>query len=465
MKHIRMLIPIGLLAGYAVAQEPQPAAAPPAPPAVAAPSPAPTAAPAPNPAPVAAPAPAVEVDVPDGFAREIAQEAREAAREAAEEARRMAEDVRRNGLDNLDLDLRLDLGPLMAQVAPVAPVPPLPPTPPMASSDKMQQDIDRQMARMNNRLRHMSDESAYNEGQRALDNHRYAEALEDFSQVASRAGTHADGAYYWKAYSLIRLGRRDEAMAAIAELRKTYPNSRWLDDAKALEVEAGKPVNPESESDEELKLIALNGLMQSDPDRALPILQNLLKGNQPPRLKKRAVYVLAASSSPKAQQILEQVARGAQTNPDVQLVAIRYLGERRNQPANSQLLTDIYAHSADVNIKRAILEAFESSRDSAHLLEIAKTEHDPKLRQFAIQMLSGTRAADTGDALASMYSAEQDQDTKNSIIDALTGQRNAKALVQVARAEKDPKMKQRIVERLAGIKSPEATDYLMEILK
>jgi len=34
-----------------------------------------------------------------------------------------------------------------------------------------------------------------------------------------------------------RLARRDEALATIAELRKAFPNSRWLDDAKALEVE------------------------------------------------------------------------------------------------------------------------------------------------------------------------------------------------------------------------------------
>jgi tetratricopeptide (TPR) repeat protein len=457
MKRIRTMIPICLLASYAAAQEPQPAPAPPAPPAApAAPAPAPAPAPAAAPAP---PAPPVDIDIPEGIAREMAQEARE----LAEEARRTAEDARRNAMDNLNFDFRLDLGPLMAQVAPVPPAPPTPP--PNDVEPRIKEEMDRQMARMNNRLRHMSDESLYNEGQRSLDNHRYAEALEDFSQVASRAGAHADGAFYWKAYSLIRLGRRDEAIAAIAELRKTYPNSRWLDDAKALELEAGKPVNPESESDEELKLIALNGLMQSDPDRALPILQNLLKSNQPPRLKKRAVYVLAASGSPKAQQILEQLARGGQANPDLQLVAIRYLGERRNQPSNAQLLTDIYAHTTDVNIKRAVLEEFGSGRDSAHLLEIAKTEHDPKLRQFAIQMLSGTRAADTGDALAALYASEQDQETKTAIIDALSGQRNAKALVQTARAEKDPKLKQRIVERLAGMKSPEATDYLMEILK
>jgi hypothetical protein len=80
-------------------------------------------------------------------------------------------------------------------------------------------------------------------------------------------------------------------------------------------------------------------------------------------------------------------------------------------------------------------------------------------------MLGGRdEAAGIGDTLVAMY-PEGDEEVKNAIIDTLTSQRNAKAMVSLARAEKDPKMKQRIVERLAGMKSPEATDYLMEILK
>ena len=44
-------------------------------------------------------------------------------------------------------------------------------------------------------------------------------------------------ALYWKAYALNKLGRREEALAALAQLRKAYANSRWQDDAKALEIE------------------------------------------------------------------------------------------------------------------------------------------------------------------------------------------------------------------------------------
>jgi hypothetical protein len=374
-----------------------------------------------------------------------------------------------------------------------------------------------------NRVRNMSDDSAYSNGQRALEGRRYTEALEYFNQVASRAGNRADGALYWKAYSLIKLGRGDEARSAIAELRKTYASSRWLDDAKALEVEAGKPVTPESESDEELKLIALNGLMQSDPDRAFPLLESLLKSAQPPRIRRQAVFVLAQSNSPKAQTLLEQVAKG-QGNPDLQLSAIRYLGEKRRQGGSNPILAEIYGSSSDQNVKRAVLQAFESGRDKDRLLaiakseqnqdlrlhairmlgsiqgtqaemwslfqaeqstegkqmilesmpsagnqdrmlEVARTEKDPKVRRFAIHNLGSTRAATTGDSLAQMYASEQDQDVKRAILDALAGQKNAKALVAAARGEKDARMQQRIIERLVSLKTPEGNDYLMEILK
>jgi HEAT repeat protein len=98
-------------------------------------------------------------------------------------------------------------------------------------------------------------------------------------------------------------------------------------------------------------------------------------------------------------------------------------------------------------------------------VEIAKNEKDIKVRRQAIQKLGNERNAAAGDALVSIYSSETDQDVKRSIIDALSNQHNAKAMVAAAKAEKDSRMQQRIVERLAGMKNPEATEYLMELLR
>ena len=57
------------------------------------------------------------------------------------------------------------------------------------------------------------------------------------------------------------------------------------------------------------------------------------------------------------------------------------------------------------------------------------------------------------------------QEVKRAIVNSLASQNDVKQLVAVARTEKDPETVRYIVSRLAGMKSPEASDYLMEILK
>jgi len=519
------ILPIALLAaGAAVAQTAPPA--PPAPPAT--PPPPAAVAPLAPLAPVIAPTPPPPPDgdfnfddhmfelrnqmqnLRDNFHLDMnldfdVQAQVEMARDQAAMARDAVQDMRMN----FPLFAQATPRPATAPAAGMAPMPGMPPMP-----------AGMRVIRYNNADR------AYEAGQRSLEARRYGDALEAFNQVVAHGGNRADGALYWKAYALIKLGRADEARAAIAELRKSYASSRWLDDAKVLEVEAGKPVTPESESDEDLKLIALNGLMQSDPDRALPLIDGLLKSTQPPTIKRKALFVLAQSNTTKGQQVLEQVARG-QGNPDLQVAAIRYLGEKRRQGATggaNPVLAEIYSSSNDPNVKRAILIAYESARDKDRLLQVAKaekdadlrmaairelssmqtardevwslyngetnpdikqqilssmpsngntdkflevarTEKDAKLRRFAIMNLASTRAATTGDGLASLYSSEQDQQVKRAIIDALGSQKNVKAMVQIARSEKDTRMQQQILERLVSMKSPEANDYLMEIIK
>src|SRR5271157_4008134 len=325
--------------------------------------------------------------------------------------------------------------PPAAPEAPLAPRPALAPMAPLdMSAFERLNDAARagmayaqnasQYARLARLSRTDSDDRLYQDGQRALDSHHWDQALEDFNQVAARAGSRADGALYWKAYTLDKLGRRDEATAAIAELRKSYASSRWLDDAKALEVEvkqaSGQKVSPESESDEDLKLMAINGLMQSDPDRAIPLLENLLKGAQSPKLKERALFVLAQSSVPKAQQLLEQVARGG-GNPDLQVTAINYVGvakRRQGGGGNGQLLSEIYASTSDANVKRAILNAYMANRDTEHLSQVAKTEKTPELRLDAIRYV-GSAAGTSGDALVGIYGSDQDKQVKQTIVETL----------------------------------------------
>src|SRR5262249_23125548 len=162
---------------------------------------------------------------------------------------------------------------------------------------------------------------------------------------------------------LNKLGRREEALSSLKDLATRFPASRWTKDVKSLEAEvrraSGRPSNPEAESDEDLKLIAINGLLTSDPEQAVPLLEKFLAANGSPTLKERALFVLAQSGSPRARDIVASIARG-QSNPDLQERAIRYLGLFGGEKSR-QILSEIYAASNDVALKQQILHSFMTS--------------------------------------------------------------------------------------------------------
>ena len=124
-----------------------------------------------------------------------------------------------------------------------------------SASQPLSQSLRDRDARQVNR-----DDADYQRGLRALDARQWDQAISSFSTAASHKGSQVDAALYWKAYAENRAGHREAALSSIAELRSAYPSSRWIDDARALEVEVraqtGAPVSPASEQDENLKLIA-----------------------------------------------------------------------------------------------------------------------------------------------------------------------------------------------------------------
>jgi len=355
------------------------------------------------------------------------------------------------GFDDLDaaaavLADKANLAFLQAPAAPAAPMPPMPP---------------RGKIFINPR-----GDGEYDAGTRALDQHKYDEAVRHYDAVVNSKSARADGALYWKAYSLNREGKRDDALAALAELRRDYASSAWLNDAQALEAEvkqnAGQPVSPNQESNDDLKLLAINSLMNADAERAIPLIEGILKGNSAPNVKDNALFVLAHSKSQRAQQVLADYAKGA-GNPDMQLRAIQYVGMSGTKDAQ-QLLAGVYGTSADTRVKTSILQSLMVAHATDLLLNIAKTEKDANLRNTAIRQLAADRSVPS-ETLLELYAAS-DTSAKKEIVNGFTGRRDAKTLVDLARKETDPAMKRYIVERLGDMRdSKEAMDYMMELLK
>ena len=370
------------------------------------------------------------------------------------------------------------------------------------------------------------DASQYADGTRAIHESRWSDAVELFGRVAQMHGEHAEGALYWKAYAESKEGQSANALSTCAELRKKYPNSRWLNECGALEIEirgsSGDPVPPQAESDENLKLLALNALMQQDQAQVVPILEKILSGNQPEELKSRALFVLAQSHSTQAEALITQIAQG-QSGPALQIKAIRMLAAAQGKRADDTLAS-IYEHASDAQVKRVILQSYLITGDSPKLLEAARRETDPELVKTAIRTLGAMRA---GSDLLTIYRATTNAQTKAEIINSLiasgpsgvsplseiaqtepdaelrrkairnlgiaggmsvapalvtTYQKNtdvgtkraaaqglflandAQDLVTLARGEKDLEMKRYLVQQLSLMRNPEATKYMLEIL-
>jgi HEAT repeat protein len=368
-------------------------------------------------------------------------------------------------------------------------------------------------------------DNLYDQARNAIENNQYDRAIATFDRVIDAGATQAPGAMYWKAYSLGRTARRPEALTTLAALQKQFPKSPWIKDAQALELEmrqaSGQSVSADDQSSDDLKLLALRSLMQTDPEVAMPVIEKMLAGGSSVRVKDRALFVVSQSRSARGRAIIVGVAKG-NNNPDLQLRAIRYIGQMGG-PESAQALDEVYRATSDervkreiiralgntnskdrlfalakgesspelrgdaarglgnmnatteleqlykgeqsTDVKRRILQGLQNSNATDKLAAIARTETDPELKRSAIQYLGNMRGAAATDTLRSIYAAETSEAIKISIISALGNHDSAATLVALARAEKDPKLKEQIVRRLGNMRDPVARDYLLELLK
>jgi HEAT repeats len=392
--------------------------------------------------------------------------------------------------------------------------------------DREQERRDREQERRDREQERAERNSElYDDGREALDEDDYNKAESQFAELAALNGPQTDAALYWKAYAENRLGKRDTALATIADLKHRFPQSRWLRDAGALEIDVrqrtGQPAHPETQSDDDLKMLAIQGLMNSDPERAMPLLEKVLNGTATPREKSKALFVIAQSGSPQARDILGRIASG-QSNPELQRKAVEYLGIFGGSAAR-KTLAEVYAKTSDESVRRAILKSYMISGDkedlfaaaksekdvalrreaiqqlglvhgvdelqqlyqpenstevkreilqafflageSKRLAEAAQSEKDPELRRAAVRNLGLIHSEDSAKALQAIYSKEADRDVRKEVLNAYFIQGNASGLVGIARSEKDPELKKEAVSKLALMHDKAATDYLMEILQ
>lgn len=257
------------------------------------------------------------------------------------------------------------------------------------------------------------DDSAYAAGTRAMNEHRWADAVASFERVVNAKARKADAALYWKAYSLNQLDKGGLAQATCFQLRSHYGGSRWNNDCSALTMSLREeervppslvippiaPIGPlyfsfdlhdarsrGQDPNAELKILALNSLLNRDPAQAIPLLRGVLTGNQPEGIKRHAIFVLAQSKSPEAQSILHDVVMG-KMGRDLQRQGIQMTGMFEGKRSNDTL-AEVYRTTSDAQIKKSIISAFFISQDAPRMVELARREKDMELKRSIVSQLA-----------------------------------------------------------------------------
>jgi FecR protein len=173
-------------------------------------------------------------------------------------------------------------------------------------------------------------DTLYSDGMRAINDGRWLDAETIFTKLTTQHGEHSDAALYWKAYAQNKQGQLNAALESCAQLNHEFSTSNWVHECGALEIEiqakTGKPLEPKGLSDEDLKLLAINLLMQKDEPAALAQLQEILNSDASEELKKKATFILGQHYS---DATYAQIVRISYVEGDVRIAR----GEQNEKPA------------------------------------------------------------------------------------------------------------------------------------
>lgn len=262
-----------------------------------------------------------------------------------------------------------------------------------------------------------SADSLYRVARKALNDGDYSRAATLFERIADEysKSAYADDALYWRAFALYRRGGTDDlhdALTSLDDQRSRFPSAATRGDASALETrirgelarrgesQAAEAIHKAADSaiegcpseDDDMRVAALNALMQMDADQALPILKKVLarRDECSESLRRKAVFLVAQKSGEESANILLGVARD-DPSADVRGQAVFWLGQVPGDRSVA-LLDSIIRSSKDEELQRKAIFALSQhpgERAGAILRDLVNRKDVPvETRSRAIFALS-----------------------------------------------------------------------------
>jgi Uncharacterized protein conserved in bacteria len=270
-----------------------------------------------------------------------------------------------------------------------------------------------------------SADSLYKVARKALNDGDYARAARIFEQIADDYGesAYAGDALYWRAFALYRRGGTDDlhdALGSLEDQRSRYPSAATRGDASALETrirgelakrgesQAAEAIHKAADSategcpsdDDDMRVAALNALMQMDADQALPVLKKVLarRDGCSESLRRKAVFLVSQKNNEESANILLGVARD-DPSADVRGQAVFWLGQVPGDRSVA-LLDSILRTSKDEELQRKAIFALSQhpgERAGRILRDLATRKDLPEETRGRVILALGQMRGDEGD--------------------------------------------------------------------
>ncbi|MEO8337841.1 MAG: HEAT repeat domain-containing protein, partial [bacterium] len=299
-------------------------------------------------------------------------------------------------------------------------------------------------------------DSLYRLARTALTDGDFRRAALLFQQVIDRYPDSevAPDALYYRAYALYKSGGSSDLKSAVLALDRQasrYPKAGTLSDGKQLRASimsvqaqrgdadatltisrGGDLLKSEKRcptDDDDARILALEALMQQDPDGVMQVLQKILerKDECSIRLRRRAVNMVSRTKEEERADILLRVA-SVDPSPEVRREAVQGLSNVNTERA-AKALDSILFNAVDAETRDRALSVLSQHRSPSARASIRKFAEQSNistdLRVRAVYYLWQRRTGEESDYLRGLYGKTASPEIREAIIQGVANQRTA----------------------------------------
>lgn len=197
--------------------------------------------------------------------------------------------------------------------------------------------------------------------------------------------------------------------------------------------------------EDELRLLALEGLMETNPERAMSYLQRYLTDDHPLAARRQALFVLAHSDYVAAGDVLGDVIARSD-DAELRGEALRLAGLALEPAQASELLLGVYDSLDSPRLRQRAIEGLALADDADGLVAVFSREPAGELRARIVRQLG---ELDAVAALQDLYRREADPDVRLAMLDGFAIAGDARMLAEIAVAAEDAEIAERAVRAMA----------------